>query len=170
MMAYTHRVYVNLPEPEGEPELDDEELRESREFFDRFKRESRRYQRRIVRSGELLEAEAFCRRRNISRGELRRLERQRLVFSVEVGYTRYYPRFLATRRSVLRDRLTRVCRRISTHVPDWSRYYFFTTRWASIGDTTVLRAVRRPRGLQWSFTMANGISEEWAPRNEVSPC
>ena len=164
MMAFTRLVHIDLPEPEEDREPTEVAEQEARAFFDRFKRQSRRYRRQLVRSGALLTPDAFCRRRGISRRELSRIELQRDVFSIDVGHRRYYPRELAKQPRVVLWRLTRVCRRFGRHVPDWAKHDVLTTRWAPLGDATMLRAIRRPRGLRWSFIMANGTSEEWAPR------
>lgn len=164
MMVHSYPVHIDLPVRHKRVWTEEDE-RKSQARFDKQHRKSWRNRRRQIREGSLLTAEAFCRMRGISRGELTRLELRRDIFSVDIDHRYYYPRELAVARGVRLSRLTRVCRRLREWVEGWSRYdVVIGGRWETLGGRTVVQSVHRPKAIRCALAIADARSENWAPR------
>ncbi|REG49637.1 hypothetical protein B0G80_6035 [Paraburkholderia sp. BL6669N2] len=131
-----------------------------RTFFNRLRRQSLMARRQMIRDGELLTEEGFCRRRPIRAGQLSRLLTSGSIFSVEVDGQQYYPALLADPRHN-RRRLATVCRILWPAEPH-CRLHFLTARNAALGGVTPLEAMCTDAGYKRLLVKARGWASEWS--------
>ncbi|AJE98834.1 hypothetical protein [Pandoraea apista] len=95
----------------------------------------------LVDSGELLLAATIWKGLEITRQALNKAVTSGRIFTVDVGATQYYPAFYLST-DVDRKTLAKVTRLLGD-LPGWSKWQFFTTPKASLGNITPLIALSR---------------------------
>ncbi|RXV74142.1 hypothetical protein D1006_12005 [Burkholderia stabilis] len=95
--------------------------------------------RALVAQGALLSAAEFWAALGITRQALSKAVASGRIFTVDVGAVQYYPAFYLTG-DIDRKTLGKVTQRLGG-LPGWSKWQFFTTPKASLGNTTPLEAL-----------------------------
>ncbi|MGP8476430.1 hypothetical protein [Burkholderia sp. PR2] len=130
------------------------------EWIEKTRRDALRARRQMIRNGEALNAEEFCLRRGVSLKQLARLTASGSVFSIEIDGTGYYPALLVDPAHD-RRRLAKLCR-VLYPAPPLSRLNFLMSRWAPLGDSTPLEALRTREGRRLLREFALGWAEEFS--------
>jgi hypothetical protein len=125
-----------------------------------FDGDVRRHRRQLVRSRALLSPKLFCQQRGISRVRLLQLERRGELFSVIVGRKPYFPAVLADG-SLDQRRLEKLLKRLSSDIPPIAKYLFLVGRRGSLGDKTVLHAMRSGKRYRIALRLADNIGSDY---------
>ncbi|MCZ2903673.1 hypothetical protein [Burkholderia thailandensis] len=129
-----------------------------------FDRDVRWRRRQLVRSRALLSPRLFCQQRGISNARLLQLERRGEVFSVIVGRKPYFPAVLADG-SLDQHRLEKLLKRLSPDIPPIAKYLFLVGRRGSLGDKTVLHAMRSGKRYRMALRLADNIASDHGQRS-----
>lgn len=116
----------------------------------------RRARRRLVRTEHLLAASAVEKRAGLSPGELRRRVRDGTVFRVRIGRNDFYPA-LYLRPNRPASRLARISRAMRSMDNAWGMYFELTHRFESLGNRTLLQAMRRATGFRAVMRYARAL-------------
>ncbi|VVG69335.1 hypothetical protein PAP18089_00288 [Pandoraea apista] len=95
----------------------------------------------LVDSGKLLPAANIWKGLDMTRQALNKALASGRIFTVDVGAAQYYPAFYLAS-DVDGKTLARVTRLLGS-LPEWSKWQFFTTPKASLGNITPLKALSR---------------------------
>ncbi|VVE71657.1 hypothetical protein PAN31117_04128 [Pandoraea anapnoica] len=106
-----------------------------------FKRHALPARQALVDSSQLLPAATIWKGLEVTRQALNRAVTTGRIFTVDVGATRYYPAFYLAG-DVDRKTLAKVTQLLGS-LPGWSKWQFFTTPKASLGNITPLKALSR---------------------------
>lgn len=120
----------------------------------------RRRRRQLVRSRELLAPRLFCRQKGISCARLLQLELRGEVFSVIVGRKPYFPAVLAEG-SLDQHRLKKLLKRLAPDIPPIAKYLFLVGRRGSLGDKSVLHAMRSGKRYRMALRLAANIASDY---------
>ena len=123
----------------------------------------RRRRRQLVRSRKLLSPRLFCLQRGISRARLLQLERRGEVFPVIVGHKPYFPAVLADG-TLDQHRLEKLLKRLSPDIPPIAKYLFLVGPRGSLGDKTVLHAMRSGKRYRMALRLADNIASGYGQR------
>ncbi|SOY40005.1 conserved hypothetical protein [Cupriavidus taiwanensis] len=106
-----------------------------------FKRGAVPERQALVDSGKLLPAAKVWEVLDVTRQALNKAVASGRIFTVDVGAVQYYPAFYLTD-DVDRKTLAKVTQLLGS-LPGWSKWQFFTTPKASLGNITPLKALSR---------------------------
>jgi hypothetical protein len=106
-----------------------------------FKRSAFPERQALVESGKLLPAAKVWEVLGVTRQALNKAVASGRIFTVDVGAAQYYPAFYLTG-DVDRKMLAKVTQLLGS-LPGWSKWQFFTTPKASLGNITPLKALSR---------------------------
>lgn len=106
-----------------------------------FKRRALPERQTLVNSGKLLPAAKVWEVLGVTRQALNKAVVSGRIFTVDVGAAQYYPAFYLTD-NVDRKTLAKVTQLLGS-LPGWSKWQFFTTPKASLGNITPLKALSR---------------------------
>ncbi|RQQ29941.1 hypothetical protein DF120_32875 [Burkholderia stagnalis] len=95
--------------------------------------------RALVESGKLLPAAKVWEGLDMTRQGLNKAVASGRIFTVDVGAVQYYPAFYLAR-DVDRKTLAKITQLLGS-LPGWSKWQFFTTPKASLGNITPLKAL-----------------------------
>ncbi len=113
---------------------------ESSDPFD-FKRRALPERQALVDSGKLLPASKVWEGLDMTRQALNKAVASGRIFTVDVGASQYYPAFYLSG-DMDRKTLAKVTQLLGS-LPGWSKWQFFTTPKASLGNITPLKALSR---------------------------
>lgn len=113
---------------------------ESSNPFD-FERRTVPERRALVDSGKLLPAAIVWKGLDMTRQALSKAVASGRIFTVDVGAAQYYPAFYLAG-DMDRKTLAKVTKLLGS-LPGWSKWQFFTTPKASLGNITPLKALSR---------------------------
>jgi hypothetical protein len=117
----------------------------------------RRARRRLVHKQQLLTMPQLCRRMGISRTRLRMLEMRGYLFRVVHARTSYYPRFFVCRDRV-QSRVARLSRAMGPMEDGWGKHFELNYRFESLGNRTLLQAIRRASGFRAAKRYAHALA------------
>lgn len=115
---------------------------ENSDPFD-FERRALPQRQALVESRKLLPAAKVWEGLNMTRQALNKAVASGRIFTVDVGASQYYPAFYLAG-DVDRKTLAKVTQLLGS-LPGWSKWQFFTTPKASLGNITPLKALSRGR-------------------------
>ena len=121
-------------------------------------RRNRRERRRLIRRQKLLDAAQFCDRACISRRELHRRVRRGTIVKVVIANKAYYPAFFA-RKDRLAFRLSRVSSAMGAGGNPWTAQFELTYCFESLGNKTMMQAMRRGAGFRAALRYARGLGD-----------
>ncbi len=124
---------------------------ENSDPFD-FKCRSLPERQALVDSGKLLPAAKVWEGLDMTRQAVNKAVASGRIFTVDVGAAQYYPAFYLAA-DVDRKTLAKVTQLLGS-LPGWSKWQFFTTPKASLGNTTPLKALSRGKVEQVAMVAA----------------